>query len=204
MPDAFFDQADEVVMVDVSADDLLARLAAGKVYVPEQIERAATNFFRKGNLMALRELALRRTADRVEDDVRTYRTTSRSSACGRPRIRCCAASGPTPATKTSCAARPGLPASSAWNGPPSTSRRRRCSACRMRERERILLAVKLAQEFGATTAILAGSDPAAQVVEYAREHNCSKVLVGRAFAAPWRPGIRTSRSGSASWRRTST
>ena len=74
VPDTFFDRADEVVLVDVSADELLARLAEGKVYLPEQVERAASNFFRKGNLMALRELALRRTADRVEDDVQAYRS----------------------------------------------------------------------------------------------------------------------------------
>src|SRR5512137_396093 len=74
VPDTFFDTADEVLVVDIPADELLARLAAGKVYVPEQIERAARNFFRKGNLMALRELALRRTADRVEDDVQAYRS----------------------------------------------------------------------------------------------------------------------------------
>ncbi len=74
VPDTFFDDADEVMLVDIPADDLLARLKAGKVYVPEQIERAAGNFFRKGNLMALRELALRRTADRVETDVQAYRT----------------------------------------------------------------------------------------------------------------------------------
>ena len=73
VPDTFFDDADEVMLVDIPADDLLARLAAGKVYLPEQIERASRNFFRKGNLMALRELALRRTADRVEDDVQAYR-----------------------------------------------------------------------------------------------------------------------------------
>ncbi len=73
VPDTFFDNADEVMLVDIPADDLLARLKAGKVYVPEQIERASRNFFRKGNLMALRELALRRTADRVEDDVQAYR-----------------------------------------------------------------------------------------------------------------------------------
>ncbi len=73
IPDTFFDTADEVLVVDIPADELLARLAAGKVYVPEQIEHAAKNFFRKGNLMALRELALRRTADRIEDDVQAYR-----------------------------------------------------------------------------------------------------------------------------------
>ncbi len=73
LPDTFFDRADEVVLVDTPADELIARLKAGKVYVPAQAERAAANFFRKGNLMALRELALRRTADRVEDDVQAYR-----------------------------------------------------------------------------------------------------------------------------------
>src|SRR5215510_5437745 len=74
VPDTFFDEADDVVLVDIPADELLLRLKAGKVYIPEQIERAAGSFFRKGNLMALRELALRRTADRVEEDVQAYRT----------------------------------------------------------------------------------------------------------------------------------
>src|SRR5277367_738985 len=73
IPDTVFDAADEVVMVDIPADELLERLKAGKVYLPQQAERAANNFFRKGNLMALRELALRRTADRVEGDVLAYR-----------------------------------------------------------------------------------------------------------------------------------
>ena len=73
VPDTAFDDADEVVLVDIPAEELLERLKAGKVYVPQQAERAALNFFRKGNLMALRELALRRTADRVEGDVQAYR-----------------------------------------------------------------------------------------------------------------------------------
>ena len=73
VPDTVFDDAEEVVLVDIPAEELLERLKAGKVYVPQQAERAANNFFRKGNLMALRELALRRTADRVEGDVQAYR-----------------------------------------------------------------------------------------------------------------------------------
>src|SRR5580693_1438358 len=73
IPDQFFDRADEVVLVDLSAEELLTRLQAGKVYLPEQAERARQNFFRKGNLIALRELALRRTAERVEEDVQAYR-----------------------------------------------------------------------------------------------------------------------------------
>ena len=73
VPDSVFDEAAEVVMVDLPADALLGRLKQGKVYQPAQAERAAGNFFRKGNLIALRELALRRTADRIEDDVRAWR-----------------------------------------------------------------------------------------------------------------------------------
>jgi two-component system sensor histidine kinase KdpD len=72
VPDTVFDRADEVVLVDVPADELLARLR--RQGVPgQQAERASRNFFRKGNLIALRELALRRTADRIEDDVQAYR-----------------------------------------------------------------------------------------------------------------------------------
>ena len=73
LPDTVFDQADEIVLVDIPADDLLTRLKEGKVYQPQQAERASRNFFRKGNLIALRELALRRTADRIADDVQAYR-----------------------------------------------------------------------------------------------------------------------------------
>ena len=76
VPDRIFDSATDVVLVDLPPDDLLARLNAGKVYLPISIERARQNFFRRGNLIALRELALRRVADRVNADVRTYRVSN--------------------------------------------------------------------------------------------------------------------------------
>ena len=66
VPDKVLEEADEVELVDLPPDDLLQRLKEGKVYIPAQVERAIQNFFRKGNLIALRELALRRTADRVD------------------------------------------------------------------------------------------------------------------------------------------
>ena len=77
VPDRIFDEADEVVVVDLPPDELLERLHAGKVYVPAQTERAAGNFFRKGNLLALRELALRRTADRVDSEMQAWRRERR-------------------------------------------------------------------------------------------------------------------------------
>ena len=187
VPDAFFDQADEVVMVDVSADDLLARLAAGKVYLPEQIERAATNFFRKGNLMALRELALRRTADRVEDDVREYKTSQAIERVWKTEdsLLCCIGPDPGDENVVRSAARfagqLGVEWTAVYVETPALQRLPEA------ERERILRAVKLAQDFGAKTAILAGSDAAKLVVQYAREHNCSKLLVGRTIGTSWWP-----------------
>lgn len=73
VPDHIFDDADEVIVVDIPPEELLKRLKSGKVYPLEQAERASRNFFRQGNLLALRELALRRTADRVDEDMRDYR-----------------------------------------------------------------------------------------------------------------------------------
>ncbi len=73
VPDPFFDAADDVVLVDLPPDDLRQRLKEGKVYIAGQAERAIEHFFRKGNLIALRELALRRTADRVDEQMRGWR-----------------------------------------------------------------------------------------------------------------------------------
>ena len=179
VPDAFFDQADEVVMVDVSADDLLSRLAAGKVYVPEQIERAAANFFRKGNLMALRELALRRTADRVETDVQAYRSDKAIERVWKTEdsLLCCV--GPDPGDEdivrsaARLVAQLGVEWTAVYVETPTLQRLPNA------ERERILRTVKLAQEFGASTAILAGEDAAREIVDYARTHNCSKLVIGR-------------------------
>src|SRR6516225_518881 len=75
IPDSVFEAADEVELVDLAPDDLLERLREGKVYIPHQAERAIENFFHKGNLIALRELALRRTAERVSAQVEDYRRT---------------------------------------------------------------------------------------------------------------------------------
>ena len=73
VPDFLLDRADEIELIDLPPDDLLQRLREGKVYMPEQAAAAIENFFRKGNLIALRELALRRTADRVDEQMQVYR-----------------------------------------------------------------------------------------------------------------------------------
>ena len=73
LPDSVLDRADEIELVDLPVNELLSRLNEGKVYIPDQAQLAMANFFRPGNLIALREMALRRTADRVDAQMRTYR-----------------------------------------------------------------------------------------------------------------------------------
>ena len=187
LPDTFFDRADEVVLVDTPADELLARLKAGKVYGAAQAERAAANFFRKGNLMALRELALRRTADRVEDDVQAYRV---ERSIGRvwkteARVLCCI--GPSQGGEhiVRSAALLAQQLAVSWHAvyveTPALQR------LANDQRERILGAVKLAEELGATTAVVSGAGVAAAVVAHARQHNLSKIVMGHNQASVWRP-----------------
>ena len=192
VPDTFFDEADDVVLVDIPADELLVRLKAGKVYLPEQIERAAGNFFRKGNLMALRELALRRTADRVEDDVQEYRTDQAIERVWKTEasLLCCVGPEQGGEHVVRSSARLANQLDIEWTAvyveTPTLQR------LPPRERERILKTLKLAQDLGAKTAILSSGDPASAVVEYARTHNCSKVVVGRTHGRrrwPWAQGI---------------
>ena len=192
VPDRIFDHADEVVLVDIPADELLARLKSGKVYLPEQVERASRNFFRKGNLMALRELALRRTADRVEDDVQAYRSDKAIERVWKTEssLLCCVGPRAGGDHVVRSAARLATQLGVEWTAVyVETPALQQLPAA---ERERILRSVKLAQDLGAKTTILAGSDPAALIVDYARTHNCSKVVIGRTTARPvwpWTRGV---------------
>ncbi len=164
---------------------MLARLAAGKVYVPEQIEHAARNFFRKGNLMALRELALRRTADRIEDDVQAYRVKQAIEPVWKTEASLLCGVGPRPGGEGVIrnAARLASQLGVDWMAVyVETPRLQRLPAA---AREGILRTLKLAQDMGARTAVLSGADPAAVLVDYARSHNCSKLVLGRTRAKPW-------------------
>src|ERR1700758_931951 len=107
VPDRVFDRADEVTLVDLPAEELLDRMRDGKVYMPAQAERAVRNFFRKGNLIALRELALRRTADRVDAQMREYRADQSIERIwqARERLLVCVGAGPESSNLVRAAAR---------------------------------------------------------------------------------------------------
>jgi two-component system sensor histidine kinase KdpD len=188
VPDTFFDAADEVVLVDIPADEMLERLKAGKVYVGQQAERAAENFFRRGNLMALRELALRRTADRVEGDVQAYRVDKSISPIWKTATALLTCVGPDAGAErvVRAAARLASQLNAEWHAIyVETPALQRLAAAR---RETILGTLNLAQKLGATTAVIASPEVAESVVAYARTHNLSKLVIGRDPARrlwPW-------------------
>ncbi len=192
VPDTFFDAAHEVIVVDLPADELLNRLAAGKVYLPEQVERAAHNFFRKGNLMALRELALRRTADRVEEDVQAYRVKRAITPVWKTEASLLCAVGPRSVGEgiVRNAARLAAQLGIDWMAVyVETPRLQRLDAA---VRERILRTLKLAQDLGARTAVLSGVSTAQVLVDYARTHNCSRIVLGRSRSPRnrwWSPAL---------------
>ncbi|OEZ58908.1 DUF4118 domain-containing protein [Duganella sp. HH105] len=187
VPDTVFDQADEVVLVDVPADELLARLRSGKVYQEQQAERASKNFFRKGNLIALRELALRRTADRIEDDVRAYRVEQSIADIWKTGAALLACVGPRAGGEHTVrsTARLASQLGTGWHAIYiETPALQRLPAA---QREQILKTLKLAEDLGATTAVLPGHDIALTAADYARSHNLSKIVLGRAHPTwPWR------------------
>jgi two-component system sensor histidine kinase KdpD len=191
VPDRVFDLADEVVLVDLPPDELLQRLKEGKVYLPHQAERAIHNFFRKGNLIALRELALRRTADRVDDQMQQYRRDKAVTPVWQTRESLLACIGPGVGgerivrSASRLANRFEVPWHAVYVETPELQR------LPEDKRNRILRSIKLAQEMGAETATLTGDQADQLVVEYARNHNLSKLIVGRDHPRPWRPWYRS-------------
>lgn len=183
--DRLFDQADEVVLVDLPPDELLQRLKEGKVYLPEQAERAIENFFRKGNLIALRELALRRTADRVDDQMQHYQR----QAGGPPlstREALLVGIGPEPGEEGLIRATSRLAnkLDAEWHALyVETPAMQRLPGAR---RQAILNTLKLAQDLGAHTATQAAAAVAPAILAYARQHRLGQVVVGRSRPGRWR------------------
>jgi len=184
VPDTVLDGADEIVLVDVTPDELVARLQAGKVYLPQQAERAAQNFFRKGNLIALREIALRRTAEHVEDDVRSWRVeqsgaVSDALPAWNTSGAVLACIGPSEGAEQTVrvAARLAGQLNVDWYASyVETSQLKRLDR---KARDRILAVLKLAEELGAQTSVLAEPDAPAALVRQAQKLNCAMLVVGR-------------------------
>ncbi|MES2501906.1 MAG: DUF4118 domain-containing protein [Pseudomonadota bacterium] len=193
LPDKVFDDADEVTLVDLPADELLQRLQDGKVYQSQQAERASKSFFRKGNLIALREMALRRTADRVDSQMREYRSNSSIQQVWQAKDRLLVCVGPSVEAErlVRVAARLAQSLKSDWLAVyVETPKLQRLSNS---ARDTILKTLKLAETLGAETATLSGTKVASVVLTYARSRNVSKLVVGKstrsAFTRLILPGV---------------
>ncbi|MDR3413016.1 MAG: sensor histidine kinase KdpD [Formivibrio sp.] len=185
VPDRIYECADEVSLVDLPPEELQSRLKAGKVYLAEAAERAAGNFFRTGNLIALRELALRRTADRVDAQMRAYRADRAIERVWqtRDRLMVCIGSNEVSETLVRNAARMASHLQAEWiaasvetPGMAGESEARR---------ERRLQALKLADSLGAEVCTLTAVDAAQALVRFAISRNVSKLILGRARRNLW-------------------
>ena len=196
VPDHVFDEAEEVVLVDLPTDDLLRRLKEGKVYLPEQADRAVQNFFRKGNLMALRELALRRTADRVDDEVRSYRreqggAEKRNTGNDADALLVCVGPKPGAEKMVRTASRRAARSDATWHAVYVETHA--LQSLPEAQRRSILRTLKLAESLGATTATLSGQSAALAAVAYAREHQLGTIVATRPARSPrWRRLLRSS------------
>lgn len=190
VPDHVLDEADEVEFVDLPPPDLLRRLAEGKVYVPEQAERAVRRFFREGNLLALRELALRRTAEHVDAHMRVYR---RAHEVGRTwpvdeRLLVSLRPNPDSVRLVRAARRLASRLRAPWYAVSVESPAQpRLTA---EERGHLAAALKLAEDLGARTAVLQGESVSETVLAFARENNVSRIVVGKPAHPRWRDLLR--------------
>ena len=186
IPDSFLDRADEIELIDLPPDDLLQRLREGKVYIPAQAEKAMGHFFQKGNLIALRELALRRTAERVDEQMESYRRDMGVSASWQATERILVCVGPNPRSvrliRAACRMAAGLRAD--WlavnvEGP---------TRVRPSEEDKRLLAehLRLAESLGGETVTLTGQQVSEEILSYARLRNVSKIIVGKPTHPRWK------------------
>jgi len=186
VPDRIFDEADEVELIDLPPDELIARLRAGKVYVPEQVAWATERFFRKPNLLALRELALRRTADRVDAAAREYAGQERSSRPWLARDRFLVAVAP--GDQAEQLVRVGKRFADALDAEWVVVSVETPALLKLpeHERNRRVEVLRLAESLGAETVTLDGPSAAAALVEYARLRNITRIVVGEARFRGWR------------------
>ena len=179
VPDHVFDRADEVELIDISPEDLLQRLKEGRVYVPERARQAIDNFFRKGNLIALREMALRATADRVDAEMHEYRADHAISATWAAGERLLVAVGPD--AQAERLVRAGKRMAQALHAQWLVVYVETPELLRLSEeaRNRRIELLRLAESLGAEALTLDGISAAQAILDYARTRNVTRVLVGR-------------------------
>jgi two-component system, OmpR family, sensor histidine kinase KdpD len=192
VPDSMLERAHELKLVDLAPDELLERLRDGKVYVPAQAQRAIENFFKKGNLIALRELALRQTAERVDAQMREYRQAQGIEQTWAVAEQILVAVSPSPYSPhlVRAARRMATSLHARWFAvyvEPTNALGLNPAA-----RQRLAQNLRLAEQLGAEVVTLGGENATESILRFARERNITKIIVGKPVVARWRDRFRGS------------
>jgi two-component system sensor histidine kinase KdpD len=186
IPDRVLDEADEIEVVDLPPGELVRRLREGKVYVPEQAARAVQRFFRQGNLTALREIALRRAAERVDDQMLAYMQARAIPGPWPAHERLLVLVSPSGLSErlVRTARRLADELDSEWSAlyveAPGHA------ALSAERREQVARVLRLAEDLGAKVVTLPGTSVAEAALAYARQHNITKIIAGRPLRPRWR------------------
>jgi two-component system sensor histidine kinase KdpD len=189
IPDSVLDRADEMELIDLPPEELLKRLKEGKVYVAELAAVARERFFRKGNLLALRELALRRTAERVDEQMRRYRIGKGVKAVwpAAERIMVCVGPNPRSIRLIRAAKRMAAGLRADWMAvhveAPSMVKPSEDDLRQLAEH------MRLAESLGAETVTLTGHKASEEILNYARERNVTKIIIGKPTHPRWKDRI---------------
>jgi two-component system sensor histidine kinase KdpD len=186
VPDSIVDRADDIEVIDLTPGDLIQRLREGKVYVPEQAKRALDRYFSPGNLTALRELALRRTAQRVDEQLRSHMQAHaiRGPWAAGDRVLVCVSEDPQVGGLIRYAKRTADRLHAPWTALTlETARSRRLGE---EERNRIAEALRLAERLGGEAVTLPGGGRIADdVLAFARQNNVTHIVIGKSSRSRW-------------------
>jgi two-component system sensor histidine kinase KdpD len=187
VPDSVFDTADDITLVDIPTDELLKRLAEGKVYIADMAKmRAAENFFKKNNIIALRELALRRTAERVDAQMDAYnvREGILRALPVSDKVMVCLGPDPLSAKLVRTAKRMAVSLKAPWIAVYVENLRH--YSLSEQGKAAVESVMRMAERMGAKTVVLQGSDAAHEIVAYARESGITKIILGKPARPRWR------------------
>jgi two-component system sensor histidine kinase KdpD len=186
VPDTFLDRADEVINVDITVEELRNRLREGKIYRPDKVEQALTNFFRKGNLSTLRELALRAVADEVGEKAASYRAREGLEPALIPeRVMVCMSSNALAPRVIRTGARIAGRLGSKWYAVYVETPQEKPGRIKQRDSEALHQNMRLAESLGATVVRVLADRPADGLIAFAQREGVTHVIFGQSARSRW-------------------
>jgi two-component system sensor histidine kinase KdpD len=186
VPDTFLDRADEVINVDVTVEELRNRLREGKIYRPEKVEQALTNFFRKGNLSTLRELALRAVADEVSDKAASYRAREGLEPALIPeRVMVCMSSNALAPRVLRTGARIAGRLGARWYAVYVETPREKPGRINPNDADALQENIRLAESLGATVVRVKADSPSEGLIAFAQREGVTHVIFGQSARTRW-------------------